>query len=361
MNRNDVLKLMSYKEYPCISIILPTHRTAPQNKQDAIRLKNLIKETEHRLSEEFSQREVNPIVKQINSIAEEIEHNYTLDGVAIFVNKNYAGKFDLPFPVKEQLIIDETFATRDLVYTLNRSPKYWVLVLSEKPTRFYEGLRDQLIEVVNENFPAYFQKTTWDEPLRVGEITNISAYRDEKSKHFFRQIDRVLKSLNSSEPMPIAVTGVQRYLSFYNEVSENKQHIIAQLEGSYDKTSPHELAKLVWPLVSDAIEKNKLVLLNELGKAVSANKYASGIQQCWRRANEGRCHTLLVEKDFHYPAQLGDDGLTLYPAEKPDQPGVIDDAVDELIESVIQKGGKAAFVENGKLTIHQRVAAILRY
>lgn len=361
MNRNDVINIMSFKEYPCISIILPTHRTAPENRQDSIRLKNLIKEAERRLSEEFDQIEVKKIIERINSITEEIDHNYTLDGLVIFVSKSFAGKYDIPFPVKEQLVIDETFATRNLIYTINRSPKYWVLVLSEKPTRLFEGLRDQLVEVNNENFPIYFQETTWDEPFTVGEITNTSAYRDEKSKHFFRKIDRMIKTLNSAEQLPLAITGIGRYLSFYNEITENKQQIIAQLEGSYDKNSPHELSKLIWPLVFEAVEKNKQTLLNELDRAVGANKYSSGIQQCWHRASEGRVQTLLVEKDFHFPATLGDDRLTLYQAESADLPGVIDDAVDELIEMVIQKSGKATFVENGSLEIHQRVAAILRY
>lgn len=361
MNRNDVISIMSFKEYPCVSIILPTHRTAPENKQDSIRLKNLIKEAERRLSEEFDQKEVRQLIERIDSVTEEIDHNYTLDGLAIFVSKNFVGKYDLPFPVKEQLVIDETFATRNLIYALNRSPKYWVLVLSEKPTRLYEGIRDQLVEVNNENFPIYFQETTWDEPLRVGEITNTSAYRDEKSKQFFRKIDKVFKSINVEEQLPLAITGIGRYLSFFNEITENKLQIVAQLEGSYDKTSPHELSKLVWPLVLEAIEKSKSDLLKELERAVGANKYSSGIQQCWRRASEGRVQTLLIEKDFHYPATLGDDKLTLYPAESANLPGIIDDAVDELIEMVIQKSGKAAFVENGSLAIHQKVAAILRY
>lgn len=361
MNRNDIMKLMTQKDYPSISIILPTHRTAPANKQDSIRLKNLIKEAERRLSEEFGQKEINPLFEKINSITEEIDYNYLLDGLAIFVSRNFSAKYDLPFPVKEQVVIDKTFATRNLIYAINRSPKYWVLVLSEKPTRLFEGLRDQLIEVTNEQFPVYFQKTTWDEPLRVGEITNTSAYRDEKSKQFFREIDRVFKVINAAEQMPLAVTGIGRYLSFFEEVTENKNLIIAKLEGSYDKTSPHELARLIWPLVLEGIEKNKGDLLTELDKAVGANKYSSGVQQCWRRAAEARVQTLLVEQDFHYPANLSDDKLTLSPAESADQPGVIDDAVDELIETVIQKSGKAAFVENGSLTIHQRIAAILRY
>jgi len=39
----------------------------------------------------------------------------------------------------------------------------------------------------------------------------------------------------------------------------------------------------------------------------------------------------------------------------------IDDAVDELLETVLQKGGRVVFVDDGTLNQHGRIAAILRY
>jgi len=41
--------------------------------------------------------------------------------------------------------------------------------------------------------------------------------------------------------------------------------------------------------------------------------------------------------------------------------GLMDDAVDELIEAVMGKGGKVVFVDDETLENHQRVALILRY
>jgi hypothetical protein len=44
----------------------------------------------------------------------------------------------LPFRVKPRAVIDETFATRDLVYAFNRAPPYRVLLLGQKLT-LYDG------------------------------------------------------------------------------------------------------------------------------------------------------------------------------------------------------------------------------
>ena len=39
----------------------------------------------------------------------------------------------------------------------------------------------------------------------------------------------------------------------------------------------------------------------------------------------------------------------------------MDDAVDEVITAVLDKGGQAVFVEDGELAVHDRIALILRY
>jgi hypothetical protein len=77
-------------------------------------------------------------------------------------------------------------------------------------------------------------------------------------------------------------------------------------------------------------------------------------------AHEGRVRLLLVEDDFHYPATLDESGLVLTPAEDATAPGVIDDAVDELIEMVMAKGGEVRFLANGSLADHQRIVALTR-
>ena len=107
--------------------------------------------------------------------------------------------------------------------------------------------------------------------------------------------------------------------------------------------------------------KDRAAALQELAAAVSARRYASGIGEAWRAVQEGRGLTLLVEEDFHFPAYLDAYGLHPLPAEDPTAPGVIDDAVDELIEMVLAQGGNVVFVENSALELHQRLALITRY
>ncbi|MCG3153647.1 MAG: hypothetical protein DKINENOH_00237 [bacterium] len=361
MNRNDIQFLQSQRGYPALSILVPTHRRFPENRQDAIRVKNLVKQAGERLLSEFSKREVEPLLSRLEALAAEIDYNYALDGLALFVNQDLAQKFYLPFQVKERVAVDQTFATRDLVHALNRSPHYWVLVLSEQSTRLYEAWRDTLIEVDANGFPMAYEGPGVTEPMPGGRGVNKSAYRDERHRQFFRQVDAAFKKAAKADPLPLVVTGVDRHLAFFDEVSSHQSLLAATLTGSHDKTPAHELAKLVWPLMQEHLASQRREVLQELEAAVKAGKHASGIDTAWRMAHEGRGAVLLVEEDFHYAARVDASGWRLTPVSELAGPEVFDDAVDELIEAVLGKSGRVVFVENSALAAHQRLAMILRY
>ncbi len=361
MNRHDVHLIQQIMGYPCISITLPTHRTAPQNRQDPVRVKNLVRQAADRLLDEFPKREMEPLLIRLEKRAESIDFNNLLDGLVLYANQDYCNSFLLPFKLEERVVIDDTFFTRNLVHALNHTARYWTLVLSEKPTRLYECTRDTLIEVQSEGFPITHTGAGGSGRLPGGQGVRKSAYRDEYHRKFFREIDKQLKIFMDDDPLPLALVGVDRFLSFYREISNYKDEIIAQVSGSHDKTSPHELAKLVWPEVEKNVKTKKQEVLGVLAKAVSDRKVATEINDIWQMANQGRGQLLLVEEDFHYPARLDDSGQHLTPAEDITAPDVIDDAVDEIIETILSMQGRVMFMDNGQLADHQRMALILRY
>ncbi len=111
ITRHDLNQLQFLTRVPALSILLPTHRTSPDNKQDPIRVKNLVDEATTRLRAEFSQRELEPLLKRLESLVDEIDYPHTLDGLALYVSHDFARLFYLPFPVPERVVIDQTFAT----------------------------------------------------------------------------------------------------------------------------------------------------------------------------------------------------------------------------------------------------------
>ena len=361
MNRTDIALLQSIQSNPCLTITLPTHRTAPDNQQDPIRLKNLISEATNRLLADFSKRELDPLLARLDKLVNDIDFRYTLDGLALFVSVDFGRSFKLPFSVPERVIIDHTFVTRDLVFALNRSVRYWVLVLSEQPTRLYEGARDVLVEISNKDFPMTHQGPGGAANLPGGPGVRRSAVRDEYDRKFFRGVDEALGRVLAGDPLPVILVGVDRNLAFFREISAYTAHFAGALTGSHDKTSAYELGQLVWPLMQDHKREARQQALEQLGNAISAQKVASTLGEVWRMAAEGRGDLLLVEEDYHTPGRVDESGMHLTIESDPTPLDVLDDAVDDVIEMVLAKGGRVVFVEDGALEKHQRIALILRF
>lgn len=360
MNRRDIRLLQKIKGSPAVTITLPAHRATPDNQQDPIRVKDLVKQAKDCLRGEYDQSEVEPLLLQLEKLAESIDYRFTQDGLAMFVNRDLARAVHLPFSLDERVVVGESFHTRDLVYAMNRAPRYWALVLSEKPTRLLEGTRDNLLEIRAGGFPLTQDITGGTQPLPAGVGIRRSAIRDERLRQFFRQVDAALKPYITEDPLPLAVVGVERHLAFFDEVTGFKDAIVATLTDSHDQTSLDDLSGLVWPLVKAGLANQRLDVLADFKKAIGEHKFAAGVEEVWRLAKEGRGRLLVVEEDFHLPARLDGAEERLQAEQDPSVPGVTVDAVDEILETVLSKQGRVVFVDNDRLEAHQHIALILR-
>jgi hypothetical protein len=358
--RAELKRLQGHRDYPSISVLAPTHRTAPANKRDRIVVKNLVDEGLKRLHGEFSKRDVASLVANLNKLVDRVDWQHALDGLALFAARKEATAIQLPFRVRGRVLVGATFATRDLVFALNRAPRYRVLVLSEKPTRLFDARIHLLTEYKDKPFPMAHKGPGGAAKLPGGRGINPSAVRDESHRQFFGKVDDALLSIQKEDHLPLVLVGVDRFLAFYQEVTKDPDAIVGLVAGSHDQPNPSSLGKLVWPVFQAGTTLKRTRALVRLKQAVSANRHASGIDQVWRAAFEKRCQTVLVEAGFEYPADLDPQGARLLPYSGRGA-AALDDAVDEVIEKVLADGGEVFFYEDGVLDLHQKIAAVLRY
>ncbi|HEX9068738.1 MAG TPA: hypothetical protein VF807_08210 [Ktedonobacterales bacterium] len=360
MNRDDLRLLQSFHEYPSVSILMPT-QTGYANRDIArIHLKDLVREVETRLAKELTDREAAPVLGRLTALVDGLDLDHLGEGLAVFANADYAKAFTLLFTVAEQVAIDPTFETRVLVRALNQSQRYWVLALSEKSTRLFEGLDDRLLEVRRAGFPLVDEEPGGDVKGPGAEGLDRATLMDEFHRHFFRQVDSAFARIAQHDKQPLIVAGVVKYLSLFRDVTRHANWIASTLEGNYDHAGAPELAKETQPLVKGIFEAKQAAALRTLEAAVDANAYVSGSEECWRMAREGRGRLLLVEDSFQFPArETADGGIEL--AADAAAPGVIDDAVDEIIEQTLQMRGEVTFVPDGALRLHGGIALVLRY
>jgi hypothetical protein len=358
MHWSDLDELREPREYPVVSILAPVQRHRPGNPEDPIRLRDLADRARRRLHTELGDRESAEIVRRIDDAVASVDLRHPSDGIAVFVAPGETHVFALGFPVPERVEIDETFATRDLVRGLARTPRYRLLALGEKPTRLFDGAGTVLTEHQGHGFPCFVEGAR-GEPLASGGFTVHSSRSEAQHRAFFHHVDQALDKVTVQDPLPLLVAGTERDLAYFDDVTSHGASVIGRLTGNHEDTSPDELARLAAPLLEDALASWRAGVVDELGEAIGPGRGMVGIKPVWDATLAGRARVLLVEEDFVYPARVVDGRLE--PAGDPDTPGVIDDAVDELIELVLDRGGDVVIIEPGALGVHGPVAALLRY
>ncbi len=364
LSAEELKDLQSRRGYPLVTIAMPTHRAFPDNQQDPIRFKDLVRQVRNRLAAELPKREVAQVHEQLATLAERIDWQHTLDGLVVFVGDGTERIVYLPVPVRERVIIDQTFATRDVVVAQSRLLHYWVVVLSTDRTRLLEGYGNHLVEVQSSHFPFPYdgpQSGDPDNPLPGGFGKDPSKYRDEQYRHYFRRVDEALRqTIGTTQPL-VVVIGVERNRAYFAEVRSSHYTIIAELDGSMSDATPHQIASAVAPALDNYVEQRAAAALEELADAIKAGRYTCSIADMWHFSREGRADLLLVEQNYSVPGRWDAEHRTFTLADDPTEPGVIDDVVDDIIEATILHKGRVTFIPDGRLQPCHQIAMTLRY
>lgn len=363
MTRQDIQELQDKSHDPSVSILLPIYTDSAEDRhQTPIRLKNGLRAAEDQLLEQHERRDIEPILARLEQLSNEVDTRQRAQGLALFANKNYGKIFYLPVAVEERTVVNNSFATRDLVVAFARSPRYRVLSLTEKSAHLYEGERDQLRELEKGDFPVTREIPGVEVEVAGKFGTEPTRQHDGEEREYFNRVERALESIAANDPLPLALAGVERTIAYFDEVTPNKDkfNIIARLTGNFENLPLHELEEKIWPLVREHMFAGRKKACERLEEAVGTGRFAGGVSEVWRAANEGRIDTLLVEDDFRQAARRQENGLHLV-EDGENGPDVIADVVDEIVEQVLNTSGDLTFLGNGELESRGRIAAILRY
>ncbi len=372
LNAGTVLVLQSMTSYPSVSLLLPT-TPGQMTASDRARFHGLRETAARRLQEEVSAPDgrdfsADRILVELDQLRDHAA-DLTLDrGLALFVNEHHAQLVILPDAVAERVVIDPTFATRDLVRALHRTPRHVVLVLSAHEARLFEDIAGRLAPAEGSKFPLTARPAASD-PMSGPGVGPGSARRYGKGTKrraqapasFLTQVDHALGAYLRLRPAPVAVIAAEPTLSRFCQTSTNLDRLAGKIAGHHLTSPLDHIAALVAPHLEAYLASRQSEALELLDRRRGQDLAVFGLDAVWLAARWERPEMLAVEDDFVYPARLSPDGDTLQAAEDVEHPDVIDDVVDELIEHVLARGAWVAIVEPGNIPDGQRVALTTRH
>lgn len=360
----DIHFFAAIRDYPCISIVLATRPGARMDLVDRTHLEALISVVQRRLEEE-NVRSAVTLVDSIRDRARLLAEAPTDQALVIYASPAMVAHRHLPVAVADRVVVDPTFATRDLVRAVQSNPDYLLLILDGDSAHLYSSTVGSLAKVDDGDFPIRRESTTEsrDTRSRPGRRRGAKPRRTEQRNReqlrgFLRRVDALVAERLVEQPRPVIVMASDRVLSDYLSVTQLSERIIGLARGNGSRMGVRRLERIVRPLLAEHLADLEAAAQDTLSARLPGREVLTGLAACWHAAQAERPELLLVEKGYAMPARLSDDGwlLSLTGPDERELPEVIDDAVDELIELVIDKGGQVRFVPDGSLPHGDRVA-----
>jgi peptide subunit release factor 1 (eRF1) len=352
-------QLKDNRDELCVTLIVNTHRTHPENEKDELALKNLMKKAESRLVELLDKKGAAPYLEKLQQLAEKNDHRHNLESLILFVSNSIAEAVKLPISVTNRVIIDTTFATRDLIRAEHEQEAYYLLVLSKNEARLIEALNDTVVSEIKGDFP-HKNETLFN----TSKHDRHTAGADEKMiKEFFNRTDKLVQKAIKDHRLPVFVVADERNFTHFMEVADQKDRYVSRVikQRGDEEAAAHHLVKSAWADVHAYNREKNARRIEDFQKAVSSGKVLSDPGEIWKAIIEGRGQTLFVKKGLFKPAVILENGIKIVAENEKTEPNVIEDIIDEMIEHNLNYGGDTVFIEDDSLEKHQGLALVTRY
>ncbi len=358
MKKETLVKLATEINNPCVTISMNTHRTHPDNTQDIVGLKNLLKEAKQRVITEFGKRFDNDLLEKIDNIDKEIDVNYNLDSLHIFLSNSTKEIIKSPWKIAEDTVsIGEGFAVKPLIKLFNRTEEYLILVLSQSGVKLVHAVNDAIIsEIENDDFP--FSKN----PHFITDNDKISFANeiDNMVREYFNEVDKALVKVHNQTSLNCIAICTENNYSRLLQVADKPSIYIGHAKINYNETSNSIIIKDAWEIIKTLQEKNRKDAIHEMEEAVGLGNVITDLADIYRAAKDGSGDLLITHNDYKQAVKMTGD-YTFDLVDDNTLPGIIDDISSEIAWEVISKKGRAIFTSQEEIKSLGEIVLKVRY
>ena len=365
---------------PCLSLYQPTHRHHPENRQDPIRFRNLVKDLETSLRQKYPLVETRLLLKPFKDLARNQDFwNHMLDGLAVLGGPSLFRIFRLQRPVAALAVVADSYHTKPLRHFLQSVGRYQVLGLSLGKMQLFEGNRDALDEIdPAPGVPRTIIEALGDE--LTGPHKTVASYGgvglgsmpmhhgqggrkdevDKDAERFFRAVDRALLEHHSRPSgLPLILATLPEHQHLFRKVSHNPFLLAEGLTINPDATPIAELRELAWQVLEPQVKARVTALIDGFAAARSKGLGSDDLAEVGQAAAAGRVATLLIEADREIAGRL--DGATGRIEVADLSHPQVDDLLDDLGELVVKMGGRVMVIPAEQMPGLTGLAGIYRY
>ncbi len=368
MNRIEIRALIQERNDWCVSVIIPTHRTSPDRRVDSEVLNKSIRHAKSIINGKNPPVAITTMLTaSLDRLAHEFDPVHAIDGLGLFVSPETARLVFFPFPVKEKIIVDNTFEVRDLYYLEQFSKPYYVLQLTKDEAHLFLMETGAVArEVTNTYFPMKNEQEYEYSRSSLGTSYGFAGKGFEKDKSIVNKtrLESFYKEV-AQNVMPytkagdLLISGAKHILTGFDALRDRRLKIKGRITGNFKELN--DLIDHARTTYYECKQHEIQMIIDSLKEMIGTKRVAHGVRNVWSAAIAGKGDTLLVEKDLRNEGIALPDGGLANLTDNLLIKNTRTDKVDHIIDTILDKGGKVIFTEENQLADYDHIALILRY
>lgn len=350
----DVARIAAERHPMCLSILMTTTPAEVMVPGDRATLQGLTLDALRRLDEEPDLTAAAQTRAALAATISRAQTGPTDRGLAILVSPKGAHLLHLRVAPRDRVVLDPTFATRDLIRSAAEDPAFLTLVIDGRAARLLHYDQRYSRPVLGHDFPMIRPENSRRGPTP-GDSSDRA--RLELTRAFLREVDSRLAARIEELRLPVVLVASERTSAEFLGLAPARR-IAAVVRTGNGNTPLADLEAGARAALADHVRDRAAAALDTVSVRLAHGRAVAGLEAAWEAIDQTDPDLLVVERTHEAAARLSDEGLDL--VGDPEERGVLDDAVDELIEAALARGAEVVTVPDGALARHGRLVLATR-
>ncbi|MGN6193861.1 MAG: baeRF3 domain-containing protein [Ginsengibacter sp.] len=342
--RTDIPALALTENQPCISLMIPFDPKINSKASINYALKKATDKIKHDLYVAYDAHAAETVFKKLKNVIAHLDFSTLKKAITIYVSSQIEKVYYLNIELKEKIVVGNTFEIRDIVENKYDTPRFLILTISGNMQKIYEASGNKLQLIMSNKI----DQVKRDLPEPVANFSDATSVKEIRLKNFLHYIDLQLSHILAVYSLPLLVMAPKKTMGYFQHLTKHLKNITGFIHGNFDAATESQLLKALEPHISNWKAIKEKHILNLLKIEEDKRRLIKGINDVWMHTSRNSKQFLVVEKGFCCTAFTTENGEIIFSDCLPKHKPVLRDAVDIIIEKVLEGGGDIEFVDDLK-------------
>lgn len=297
-----------------LSLFMPTHLSDPENRQDPIVFKNLLKEVEAKL-EEFPEKTLDKVRGELTALQKDtVFWNHTKGGLAILATDEETRIFHLSYPVPASVKIGDTYHILPLLRHMEGAREAILADIARNRVRLYRYDGSELIQMEPKDVETEFTDLFDDYDPNPDGHSGAGSFRGQNSGYhsgttkneedrverekYFRYLDNAFASLSEQFELPFILAGTTENLAAFKELAKGNFYLEAVIDQPVDSIKAPRLTERLAEILEAERHQRHQTDEDMAAIAIRDNLAETDLAKIMQLAQEGRVGEFLISEEY---------------------------------------------------------------